>query len=301
MQLHRGRSILAIMSHDVFTSFFQNRAMEFLDRAIDMALEEDGQDLTSLAVFGPNAPFKADITAKQELVLAGLPIVSRTLERCGQGWDATFSAADGQTVSPGTVVARLSGPARVLLRAERTALNFLVHLSGIATLTRRYADVVQGTGTQVLDTRKTLPGLRYPEKYAVLMGGGANHRMNLEEMLMLKDNHVDLAGGAAPAVEKLRAAYAPCPPIEVECRTLDEVRAAVETGVQRVMLDNMDQQTMAQALKMIPQSMESEISGGVDLQTIRSLAELGPTYISVGRLTHSAPAADLSMRVRRAD
>ena len=208
-------------------------------------------------------------------------------------------------LAPGTVAVTLEGGARLLLRAERVILNFICHLSGIANLVKRYVDALDGTGVRLLDTSKTLPGLRYPEKYAVLVGGGCNHRKNLGEMLMLKDNHIDAAGGIAPAVAMLRGAYDPVPPIEVECRTEDEVRQAVECGVTRIMLDNMLDNggpgVMQQALSLVPESIEVEISGGVTLENIRMIAQTGASrkadFISVGRLTHSAPAADFSMRI----
>jgi len=166
----------------------------------------------------------------------------------------------------------------------------------VATATASYAQKLSGTRTRLLDTRKTLPGLRYPEKYAVRVGGGCNHRMNLSEMLMLKDNHIDRAGSITQAVGLLRVAYDRCPPIEVECRTLAEVREAAGLGVERIMLDNMDLKTMAEALRMVPPTTETEVSGGVNMESIESIARLGPDFISVGALTHSAPALDLSMR-----
>jgi nicotinate-nucleotide pyrophosphorylase (carboxylating) len=182
-------------------------------------------------------------------------------------------------------------------------LNFLSHLSGIAHLTRRYVTELEGTGAALLDTRKTLPGLRWPDKYAVLVGGGRNHRRNLSEMLMLKDNHIDAAGSIREAVAMLRAAYgADCPPIEVECRNLAELREALDSGVKRVMLDNMDIPALSAALPLIPPQVEAEISGGVTLENIRVLALASPRrpdFISVGRITHSAPAADFSMRIHK--
>ncbi len=197
------------------------------------------------------------------------------------------------------MAARLDCPTLALLKAERVFLNLVCRLSGISTLTERYARELAGTCTRLLDTRKTTPGLRHAEKYAVLCGGGENHRLDLEEMLMLKDNHIDRAGGIAPAVAALRRAYAPCPPIEVECRTEDEVRQAVAAAADRIMLDNMDPDTMRRALALIPESIPTEVSGGVRLENLRQIALLGPTYISVGRLTHSAPAADFSLRMAK--
>jgi nicotinate-nucleotide pyrophosphorylase (carboxylating) len=206
---------------------------------------------------------------------------------------------EGAFLRKGEKAASLEGSARLLLRCERIILNFICHLSGIANLTRRYADALAGTGVALLDTRKTLPGLRYPEKYAVLVGGGNNHRKDLAEILMLKDNHIDAAGGIRPAVEHLRAAYTPAPPIEVECRTQAEVLEAVACRVDRIMLDNMSAPAMEKALAAIPASIEAEVSGGVSLDNLGVLAQLKgprkPDFVSVGRITHSAPYADFSM------
>jgi nicotinate-nucleotide pyrophosphorylase (carboxylating) len=284
------------MSTSLFHTFFSGRAMDMLLASIEHALDEDGPDLTSRALFRPEDELRARIVAKERCIVAGLPLAPLVLERCGGG-RCEPAAQDGDTMQPGTLAAELRGPAAGLLKAERVILNYVTHLSGIATLTRRYVDALATTRTRVLDTRKTLPGLRHAEKYAVRVGGGVNHRMDLAEMLMLKDNHVDRAGGITPAVERLRAAYSPCPPLEVECRTLDEVREAVACGVDRIMLDNMGHETMARALALIPDAIESEVSGGVSLETIKDIGRLGPDFVSVGRLTHSAPAADFSMQV----
>lgn len=286
-----------ITGAETFHSFFQGRALSFLQRVIDLALEEDGEDLTSNALFPENALLTARIKAKQDTMVVGLPLIPMILARWPVITRQEYPVAEGVFAAESTYVASLEGSARALLKAERVILNFLARLSGIANLTRQFCSRLQGTGVVLLDTRKTAPGLRYPEKYAVLMGGGQNHRLDLARMLMLKDNHIDRAGGIEPAVQALRRAYAPCPPIEVECRTLDEVRRAVAAGVRRIMLDNMDEARMAQALAMIPQGIESEISGGVSLDSIPQLAELRPTFISAGALTHSAVAADFSMSI----
>ena len=183
------------------------------------------------------------------------------------------------------MVAALQGPTVHLLKAERVILNFLCHLSGIANLTDRYVQELQGTKTQLLDTRKTLPGLRFPEKYAVLAGGGKNHRLTLSDMLMLKDNHIEQAGSITKAVEALLGAYSPCPPIEVECRTIEEVEEAVQCEIQRIMLDNMDTETAKTALGIIPDTIETEISGNISMENIREVAKLAPAFVSVGKLT----------------
>lgn len=289
--------------------FFTGEALQFTLAAIDLAIDEDGPDLTSNAVFAPDKRLTAQIVAKEDTLVCGLAYISyimnRVIERDPQpvGFDdysiETF-AADGDFVSNGSLVVRLEASARRLLKAERIILNFMTHLSGISNLTARYVSELKGTGTRLLDTRKTLPGLRYPEKYAVIIGGGLNHRRNLAEMLMLKDNHIDLAGSITAAVERLREVYSPCPPIEVECRTVEDVKEAVACSVDRIMLDNMDTSGVAHALPFIPEHIESEVSGGVTLDTIRALANASGRkldYISVGRLTHSAPSADFSMRI----
>lgn len=285
------------MKHKRFDAYFQQDALSFLVRGIDLALEEDGRDLTSEALFTDNDSMKAAIMSKQSTVAAGLPIASLVFERMGEGnaVQVDLTSKEGELAAPGTELVRIKGPAGALLKAERVILNYLTHLSGIATLTRQYADLLQGTNTRLLDTRKTLPGLRYPEKYAVQVGGGYNHRKNLEEILMLKDNHIDRSGSITSSVRKLRQVYSPCPPIEVECRTLSHVAEAIDCRVERIMLDNMEEAAIRQALSQIPPSIETEVSGGIDLSTIRRIAVLGPDFISVGNLTHSAPAADLSM------
>lgn len=282
-----------------FEAFFQAEARLFLLTAIKIALSEDGPDLTSQGVFGQNDRAQAFVVARQDTIVAGLPIIPLVLEFGGQELDCgvDLRAADGDRVTPGTVVAEIAGPAVKLLKAERVILNFVTHLSGIAELTSHYVAQLEGTATRLLDTRKTLPGLRYPEKYAVLCGGGVSHRLNLTDMLMLKNNHIDRSGGITPAVQRLRNGYSPCPPIEVECRTAAEVREAAALRVNRIMLDNMTPEAIRAALTLIPPDIETEVSGGVTLETIRDIALLGPDYVSVGRLTHSAPASDFSMRI----
>jgi nicotinate-nucleotide pyrophosphorylase (carboxylating) len=285
------------MTQGLFEEFFTSKGMGYLDEAIDLALREDGSDLTSVGLFTPQEQIQARILAKEDFVVAGLTIASRILERCSDGGARFKSAvAEGETVLNGTVIARINGQARAVLKAERTMLNFLGHLCGIATLTRCYVNRLYGTKTQLLDTRKTLPGLRYPEKYAVRLGGGVNHRIDLEAMLMLKDNHIDRWGNIKGAVRRLRSVYIPCPAIEVECRDLEQVAEAVASGVDRIMLDNMRGEGLREALALIPDSIETEVSGNVTLDNIRSIAELGPDFISVGRLTHSAPSVDLSLQ-----
>ena len=242
---------------------------------LELSLAEDGPDLTTEGVFGPGDRLQAIIVAKEQTIIAGLPVIPLVMDLCAAHpeelsytWQSL--AKEGEEVAKGSIVARISGPARQVLRAERVILNFVSHLCGIANLTRRYAEKLEGTGVRLLDTRKTMPGLRYPDKYAVLCGGGHNHRGNLAEMLMLKDNHIDAAGSMTKAVELLRGRYNPCPPIEVECRNLDEISEAVACRVDRIMLDNMTPDMLPEALEMIPSFIETEISGGVSLDTIRA-------------------------------
>ena len=310
MARHRESSItsrleIQSMHGATFDKFFSGVARGHLMRVIKDALMEDGPDLTTNAVFPEDARLTAVIVAKEDSLLAGLPLVPLVLEETaalehGQ-WTWVPLTEEGARLSMGSTVAEIQGSARIILRAERVILNFICHLSGIANLVARHVQALEGTGVRLLDTRKTLPGLRYPEKYAVLVGGGRNHRKDLSELLMLKDNHIDAVGGIIPAVERLRAAYGDEIPIEVECRTPDDVREAVSAQVSRIMLDNMKPEMMQEVLDIIPRYIEVEISGGVTLDSLAQLARVGgkrkADFISVGRLTHSAPAADFSMRI----
>lgn len=300
-----GDRLFGFVPEDV-AAILPGEAGDFARQLVRLALDEDGPDLTSLGIFAPEEQSAARIVAKQDSLVAGLPLISLVLaemgmERPSSRWEALVPEAS--RVAGGTTLARLWGPTCVLLKAERVILNLITHLSGIANLTRRYVDELEGTGVRLLDTRKTLPGQRHLEKYAVRVGGGCNHRMNLADMLMLKDNHIDAAGSIAAAVAALRARYAPCPPIEVECRTAREVEEAVAARPERILLDNMNAGQLAEVLPLIPRSIEAEISGGVELATIRELAlasSVRPAdFISVGRITHSAPVADFSMKMER--
>jgi len=298
--LARRFVLSAPLTMTTFNDYFTGPPRDLLERAVDLALDEDGQDLTAKAVFQRGDRLTASIKAKEDTLVAGLPIADVVLERLGiiSVTGREYHATDGDRITAGTVAAVFTGPAVGLLKAERVILNFLCHLSGIANLTARYAQALSGSRTRLLDTRKTLPGLRHPEKYAVLMGGGLNHRRNLAEMLMLKDNHIDRAGGVTQAIEAVRRAHAKgSPPLEVECRTLDEVRQAVALAPERIMLDNMTLEQMREALALIPQGIETELSGGVSLETLPELGKLGADFISVGRITHSAPYADFSMQI----
>lgn len=286
------------MPNQLFEEFFTAEARMFLLATIRVALSEDGPDLTSDALFTDADRAQAQIIAKQDTIVCGTPIIPLVLGFGDKEFSYHLNVEDGERVSNGTLIAALEGPVAHLLKAERVILNFIIHMSGIAELTNRYVRELEGTRTTLIDTRKTLPGLRYVDKYAVRCGGARNHRRNLTEMLMLKDNHVDRAGSITRAVEMCRQAYGDtCPPIEVECRDEDEIREAVSCGVHRVMFDNMQPDAISRGLKLVPGNIETELSGNVSLENIRSLAELGPDFISVGRLTHSASASDFSMQI----
>lgn len=284
-----------------WTAFFSEEGRRLLRQALALALEEDGLELTAEGIFSPDAVLQAVIRAKEDTLVVGLPVIAEVFAALETScvWDALVPEA--AVVPAMTDVARLTAPAVAMLKAERVILNVICRLSGIANLTARYVRALEGSGVVLLDTRKTTPCLRWLEKYAVQAGGGHNHRKNLAEMLMLKDNHIDAAGSITAAVARLRARYRPCPPIEVECRTLEHVREALDARADRLMMDNMDVELLSQALALVPTPVEVEVSGGVSLENIRSLACIRPRrpdFISVGRITHSAPAADFSMTLR---
>lgn len=270
-----------------------------LARAVQTALAEDlgTGDLTSEGVLLPEARCRATLLLKEPGVLSGLPVVEAVFAAISEEVAFEPLARDGDWIGEApTAVAALEGPARAVLSGERVALNFLGRLSGIATLTRRYVAAVEGTGAVVLDTRKTTPGLRALERYAVRCGGGANHREGLWDAVLVKDNHLVLAGGIRPALERLRAAY-PHLPVEVEVETLDGVREALAAGADRLLLDNMPPSTLRAAVALAAGRTPTEASGGVSLETIRAIAETGVDYVSVGALTHSARALDVSLEV----
>ena len=270
--------------------------------------------MTSEACIDAGARAAAVIVAKAEGVLAGVEVARRVFAQVDPAVEFTVLVADGAPVTPGTEVVRLKGPARAILTGERTALNFLQRLSGVATRTRAFVERLHGTGTRLLDTRKTTPGMRPLEKAAVLAGGGGNHRLGLYDMVLIKDNHVRAAGGLTQAVERARARAAPLLLVEVEAQSFAEVEEACAAGVDRILLDNMSRDEVARALARIdaspppaPASLrrrpgarrwpEVEVSGGLTLDTVRSVAELGVDYVSVGAITHSAPALDLSLEI----
>lgn len=284
------------MTTELFEKHFQAEARMFMLALIRIALAEDGPDLTAQGLFNEDNTAQAQIIAKQSTIVAGLPLIPLVLEFGGAECQVHLNVDEGDRVSEDTMVAAIQGPAIHLLKTERVIMNFLCRLSGIAEMTSQYVAELAGTETTLLDTRKTTPGLRYLEKYAVMVGGGKNHRKNLTEMLMLKDNHIDRVGSITQAVSSLHSAYEQCPPIEVECRSLEEVKEASACNIQRIMLDNMSPEGITEALKLVPESIETEVSGNISLDNIKSIAQLGPDFISVGKLTHSAPASDFSMQ-----
>ena len=269
-----------------------------MDRYLLLALEEDitSEDVSANAVMNRPCLGEVELICKQSGVLAGLQVFSRVFELLDERFTMESFCADGDRVEPGQRLALLRGDIRALLSGERTALNFLQRMSGIATHTAELVSLLQGSGITLLDTRKTTPNLRIFEKYAVTVGGGTNHRYNLSDGVMLKDNHIGAAGGIKPAVARARA-YAPfVRKIEVETETLEQVREAVEAEADIIMLDNMDPETMKEAVALIAGRAQTECSGNVTAEKIAQLRDIGVDYISSGALTHSSPILDLSLK-----
>ncbi len=268
------------------------------DKYIRLALEEDisSEDVTTNAVMPEYKKGEVELIAKEEGILAGLAVFQRVFTLLDGDTQVECYAKDGQQIKKGELLAKITGDVRVLLSGERTALNYLQRMSGVATYTHRVAKMLEGTGTTLLDTRKTTPGMRIFEKYAVRVGGGSNHRYNLSDGVLLKDNHIDAAGGVKEAVEAARA-YAPfVRKIEVETENLDMVREAVEAGADIIMLDNMTAEEMAEAIRIIDGRAKTECSGNMTEENIQRITRLGVDYVSSGALTHSAPILDLSMK-----
>lgn len=270
------------------------------EHLIDLALEEDTGlgDITSRAIFSTKDRSRAVIDAKQDLVICGLEVAARVFAKTDPAIAVRLLAQDGDRVKKGAVVLQLEGPTASLLTAERTALNFLQRLSGIATQAARYAAAVEGTGVRVVDTRKTTPGWRALEKYAVRTGGCFNHRSALGELVLIKDNHIAAAGSLTKAVQLCRAAASHGSKIEVEAKTPAEVKEAVRAGADIILLDNMTPAQVAAAVKTIAGRAQVEVSGGVTFATLRDYARPGVNVISIGALTHSVAAADLSLDLR---
>ncbi|MCR6673174.1 carboxylating nicotinate-nucleotide diphosphorylase [Devosia ginsengisoli] len=271
-----------------------------VERAVAAALEEDlglAGDLTSQATLAPEAWATASLSAREPGVIAALDLAAAAFRLVGDGVSFTPEVADGDRVAAGDVVATVAGPARLVMSAERVALNFLNHLSGIATLTRDYADAVAGTGAQICDTRKTTPGLRAFEKYAVRCGGGANHRYALDDAILIKDNHIAVAGSVTAAYQAAEAFAGHLVAIEIEVTTLAELEEALAAGARVVLLDNMDNETLRQAVAINAGRAKLEASGGVKLDRVRSIGETGVDYISTSQITMAATPLDLGLDV----
>ena len=267
-------------------------------RLVKAALDEDeaSNDLTTLATVLPSRRARAVLVARESGVICGMPLALASFCRCDEKVEIRVDVEDARHVEPGTTLFFLNGKARGVLAAERTALNFLQRLSGIATLTSRYVEAVRGTGVRILDTRKTTPGWRRLEKYAVRCGGGINHRETLADAVLIKDNHLAAVDGdVATAVKRSRELSPPFTVVQVECDRLDQVRASLDAGADAVLLDNMDLAMLREAVAIIAGRLVTEASGGVRLDTVRAIAETGVNRISVGALTHSAPAMNLAL------
>ncbi|MDD4179679.1 MAG: carboxylating nicotinate-nucleotide diphosphorylase [Candidatus Margulisbacteria bacterium] len=276
-----------------------NKVIDFM---VKLALAEDvgSGDITTRAIVPAEQKATAIIRAKETGVLAGLDVAREVFRHVDHRIKFTAKARDGKEVKKGTVIAIVSGPARGILTGERVALNFLQHLSGIATLTNKFKSQNSKVKSKVklLDTRKTLPGLRLLEKYAVKMGGGENHRLGLYDAILIKDNHIKLAGGIAKAIQKGKGQAARGKKIEVEAKTIAEVKKAIELKADRILLDNMNIKRLRQAVKLCKKAkIKTEASGGVNLDNIAAIARTGVDYISIGALTHSAPALDINLKL----
>lgn len=262
--------------------------------AATLAEDVGAGDVTSRATLPHGTRLAARLVAREPLALAGAPLAAMFFRALDPDAAITAHVADGDRLAPGDAILRVEGDARAMLTAERSALNTLCHLSGIATLTAAHVAAIAGTGATLLDTRKTVPGLRLLAKYAVRMGGGANHRLRLDDGVLIKDNHVAAAGDVAEAVRRAKAANTGLP-IQVEVDTLDQIEPALAAGADRLLLDNMPPPVLREAVALVAARVPTEASGGINLQTIRAVAETGVTYISTSRITQSAPAVDIGM------
>lgn len=277
--------------------------MDIADKAlgiIRLALAEDlgvEGDVTTRAVCEPGALGRASVVSRGACTVAGGPVAAKVFELAGDGAAYEVLVADGESASPGQSIARVEGPLSAILSGERTALNFLCHMTGIAALTARLVGIASPYGVKILDTRKTNPGMRPLEKYAVAMGGGANHRQGLYDGVLIKDNHIAAAGGLTLAVRRARNAYGDSFPIEVEADTLAEVREALDAGADIIMLDNMPPPMVTDALGLMGGRAKSEVSGGITPDDLAKYVKLGMDAISLGFITHSAPAADLLLEL----
>jgi nicotinate-nucleotide pyrophosphorylase (carboxylating) len=276
-----------------------------ISRLVELALMEDIGlgDLTTDAVLSEDAVGKAEFSCKEQGIIAGLEVAALVFQYCDSSLTLSPQIRDGEFARSGRCIATVDGKTQGILRGERTALNFLQRMSGIATLTKIFVDAVEGTGARITDTRKTVPGLRVLDKWAVRIGGGVNHRFGLDDMVLIKDNHIVAAGGIVPAVQRCRAYMERTGVnvrVEVETSTLAEVEEALTCdGIHRIMLDNFPLGSMRQAVERVGGKVELEASGGVTRETVRSIAETGVQYISIGALTHSVSALDISLELKR--
>jgi nicotinate-nucleotide pyrophosphorylase (carboxylating) len=271
-----------------------------LEDFVTRVLAEDlgsGGDVTSTATISADARFTAEMNCREPIIVAGLDIATAFFRRLDPDVEMEQLVSDGDAITKGTVLLRIAGAARAMLTAERSALNTLQHLSGIATLTRRYVDAIAGTGAKLLDTRKTIPGLRLLDKYAARTGGAHNHRMRLDDGVLIKDNHVGVCGGVAEAVRRAQAANTGLQG-QVEVDRIDQIEPALAAGAERLLLDNMPPPVLREAVALVAGRVPLEASGGVNLDTIRAIAETGVDFISVGRITQSAPAVDIGLDYR---
>jgi len=268
-----------------------------VEELIDSALAEDigFGDLTSELVIPADARAELALSARQDFVLAGLEVAAQIFRRRAPGCVVELRVKEGDRVKGGAVMGKVTGPARGLLAVERTALNFLQHLSGIATLTAQYVERIAGTRAVLIDTRKTTPGLRALEKHAAQLGGARNHRLRLDDGVLIKDNHISVCGSITAAVQRARAGTPVLTKIEVECDTLAQVKEALASGADMILLDNMSLEEMREAVALSAGRVPLEASGGVRLETVRAIAETGVDFISVGRITQSAPAVDIGL------
>ena len=273
----------------------------YIDEIIKTAIDEDVNylDISSEYIFAPEHRSEAYFLAKADGVLSGIDVAMRVFELLDDTFECTVHKRDGEKIKKGDIIAEFSGSTAALLKGERTALNLIQHMSGIATAANRAAKAVEGTKVSIADTRKTLPGLRALQKYAVTCGGGKNHRFNLSDAAMLKDNHIDAAGGITAAVTALRKKCGHMVNIEVETRNLDEVKEALAAGASIIMLDNMTNEEMSEAVKLVDGRALLEASGNITEENLREKAETGVDIISMGALTHSVKAFDISMKFKK--
>ena len=268
-----------------------------IEEQIGQILREDigFGDLTSTIMIDEDTTGVFDVNAREDIVVAGMAVAAAIFKRCEPGCLFEPKVNDGDHITDGTTMARVSGKARGLLTAERSALNMLQHLSGIATLTSKYVKEIEGTGATLIDTRKTTPGLRALEKHAVTCGGGRNHRLALDGGVLVKDNHIAVCGGLTAAIQRAKSQVPTLTKVQVECDNLDQVKEAVEAGADSLLLDNMSPDTMREAAKIVDGRITLEASGGITLETVRAKAESGVDLISTGKITQSAPSVDIGL------